>query len=92
MLADCLTTLVERKAPPPMEVLVVDDGSENSLQGTVALFAQRGLKIKCIRQQQSGLNAARNRGVREAAGEVIAFLDDDTLVSRNGRRQSIRVS
>jgi GT2 family glycosyltransferase len=35
----------------------------------------------CERQRLSGLNGARNRGVAVAAGELLAFLDDDTLVS-----------
>jgi glycosyltransferase involved in cell wall biosynthesis len=60
------------------EVLVVDNASTDRTPEVVAECAARGLvDIRSIREMELGLDAARNRGVREAAGEIVAFLDDD---------------
>lgn len=56
------------------ELIVVDDGSSD---GTEALLSSYGDRLLSIRQENRGPSAARNRGVREAHGELIAFLDSD---------------
>ena len=66
---------------PDMEVLVVDDASDDPQQtaAVVAEFAPR-LHVRLIRlPQRRGTGHARNAGVLAAAGEYIAFLDDDDL-------------
>lgn len=65
---------VRRQTCTDFEVVVVDDGST---QDTAAALAGYGDGIRLIRQQNSGASAARNRGVREARGSLIAFLDAD---------------
>lgn len=60
----------------PLEVVVVDDGSKD---GTAALVRERFPDVHLIQQENAGQAAARNRGVEEARGEVIAFLDADDL-------------
>ncbi len=56
------------------ELIVVDDGSTD---GTESLFQSQGSNIKYIWQKNSGVSAARNRGIEESTGEHIAFLDSD---------------
>lgn len=79
----CLATLQRQDADPDaVEVVVVDDGSEEEMAALVAEVARTGpIPMRCERQPTSGLNAARNRGTAVSSGEVLAFLDDDTLVS-----------
>lgn len=59
------------------EIIVIDDGSgDNTEAALAALTAQK--KIRYFRQPKNlGVSAARNRGVKEAKGEVIIFLDSD---------------
>jgi glycosyltransferase involved in cell wall biosynthesis len=78
-LRDSLATLQLQRAAD-LEVLVIDDGSTSPLAPVVA-GVTGPVPMRCLRQAPAGLNAARNRGVAEASGEIIAFLDDDTLVA-----------
>ncbi|HEX8362149.1 MAG TPA: glycosyltransferase [Longimicrobium sp.] len=59
---------------PPTEVIVVDDGSSDD---TAAVCAR--LPVRYVPQANTGLPGARNRGIREARGEWIAFCDSDDL-------------
>jgi GT2 family glycosyltransferase len=57
-----------------MEIIVVDDGSNDDTQ---ALLCQRYPEIVYIKQSNQGVSAARNVGLRAAKGEWIALLDSD---------------
>ena len=59
---------------PPHEIVVVDDGSRDDTPARVAAF---GAAVRYVRQENAGGAGARNRGVSEATGEWIAFLDSD---------------
>lgn len=62
---------------PDLEVLVVDDGSTDDTPGILASY---GPRVHAVTQKNAGPSAARNRGVREAAGELVAFHDSDDLM------------
>jgi glycosyltransferase involved in cell wall biosynthesis len=63
------------------ELVVVDDGSRDST-GTIA--ASFPAPVRVVRQENAGVADARNRGVAEAEGELIAFCDaDDVLLPRH---------
>lgn len=61
---------------PDREVIVVDDGSTDDTRDRLAPFEGR---IRYVHQENRGLSAARNTGVRVARGALVAFLDSDDL-------------
>lgn len=70
----------------PVEVIVVDDGSSDD---TLAALQRYGSAIKVVAQKNAGPSAARNRGVMESSGDVLAFLDsDDTWLPEKIARQA----
>ncbi len=67
---------VLQQTHPKVEVIVVDDGSTDDTPAVVAAF---GGDVTYVRQENSGVSAARNRGIGLAKGEYIAFLDADDV-------------
>jgi glycosyltransferase involved in cell wall biosynthesis len=60
--------------PAPREVVVVDDASSDQSDTVAAEF---GAAVRVITQEHRGVGAARNNGVRNSTGELLAFLDCD---------------
>jgi glycosyltransferase involved in cell wall biosynthesis len=60
------------------EIIVVDDGSIDDTAGVLRPLVEQGL-IRYVYQQNRGESAARNRGMVDAKGRYIAFLDSDDL-------------
>jgi glycosyltransferase involved in cell wall biosynthesis len=58
------------------EVIVIDDGSAERIEASIAHHATRP---RVIRQRNLGPAAARNRGIEAASADIVAFLDSDDL-------------
>ena len=78
-LAEALDSVMAQDYPD-LEVVVIDDGSTDR-SGDIARSYASGQphRLRCHRQENAGLSAAQNAGVRESSGEFIAFLDCDDL-------------
>jgi glycosyltransferase involved in cell wall biosynthesis len=62
-----------------IEILVVDNASTDETQDLVESFQSTTGNVRYIFESTLGLSHARNRGVREAHGELVAFIDDDAI-------------
>jgi GT2 family glycosyltransferase len=77
--ADLLPKTVEsvlQQSLAPVDVIVVDDGSTDDTPSVCAAFAE---PVRYIRQENAGVSAARNRGIRLATAEWVAFVDSDDI-------------
>ena len=60
-----------------IELILVNDGSKDNSGGICDALSKRDKRVKVIHQENQGISAARNRGIKEAEGEYIAFIDND---------------
>ncbi len=64
-----------------IEIIVVDNApDDDSTRRAVETLSARDSRVRYVREEHAGLSCARNRGLREASNELIAFTDDDVCV------------
>jgi glycosyltransferase involved in cell wall biosynthesis len=72
-----LDSLLAQRTATAHEILVVDDGADDATREVAG--SRPGVRY-VAHERRRGLNAARNTGVRESRGQLVAFVDDDVLV------------
>lgn len=77
----------------PYELIIVDDGStDNSLNVARKRISElENERVRIIHQENAGVSAARNKGILEAKGEYIAFLDADDLWDKEYLAEQVKL-
>ena len=73
-----------------LEIILVDDGSNEETAEKLDRLAEKDLRIRVIHQENKGASAARNTGIREAGGRYLAMMDADDYLSPETCEQVIR--
>lgn len=73
----CLTSLEPQCPDDLVEVLVVDNNSTDDTADVVRKFSERKHNVRYVFEESQGLSHARNRGIKEAVGQIVAYIDDD---------------
>lgn len=87
-LAECLDSVLEQTYPN-LQVICVNDGSKDRSQEILEEYACRDRRIIPVVKENGGLSSARNRGLEEATGEYVMFLDSDDWLDRDICRQAV---
>lgn len=66
-----------------MELIIVNDGSTDETQSIIDWYKERYPQVKAVCQLNGGQASARNTGIKYAAGEYIAFMDNDDMIRTN---------
>ena len=82
-LAECLDSVVNQTLSD-IEIICVDDGSPDRSIDILMEYAAKDDRIQIIRQENKGLPAARNAGLRVASGDYVYFVDSDDMLRMNG--------
>lgn len=72
----CLQSVVAQTCHD-IEIILIDDGSNDGCGAFCDDWAQKDDRIRVIHQQNQGLSAARNTGIKVAKGEYLSFVDSD---------------
>jgi glycosyltransferase involved in cell wall biosynthesis len=76
LVQEAIESVLAQDVGPPFEIVVVDDGSAGETRDALQRF---GRAIRYARQDNRGLNPARNHGLRLVQGDLVAMLDDDDI-------------
>ena len=78
-LDQCISSVVAQNYSN-FECMIVDDGSNDGSQDICDKWENKDNRIKVIHQKNSGVSAARNKGIELAKGEYITFIDSDDFI------------
>lgn len=78
----CIQSIVNQSYKD-FECILIDDGSSDGCEMICDQWAQKDSRIKVIHQSNQGVSKARNRGIAEAQGEYITFIDSDDWIDPN---------
>lgn len=89
LLFRCLQSLAAQEYPKESyELIVVDDGSNDDTEDVVLRFSERAPlpRVRYRKLPHMGPSKARNFGIEQSSGEIVAFIDDDAYAKRDWLR------
>lgn len=92
MLPGCLESLANQRADSDLyEVLVINNNSTDNTQHAAEEFAKKHSNFHVLFEKNQGLSRAKNRGVKEAAADYVAFIDDDSRAPETWIQEALEI-
>ena len=79
-LYECIDS-IRRQTYKDLEIILVDDGSPDNCGMICDEYAKNDERIRVIHQNNAGLSSARNKGIENASGDYLCFVDSDDFIS-----------
>lgn len=85
----CIQSVLNQSYPY-FELILIDDGSTDNSSEICDEFAQTDSRIRVIHKENQGVSASRNKGIDEAKGDFIVFVDSDDLIQKRMLQKMVR--
>ena len=83
-LEKCVNSLLNQTiGRESLQIILIDDGSTDSSPAICDRLSAENTCVTAIHQENAGVSAARNRGIQEADGKYIVYLDSDDTLLKN---------
>lgn len=90
-LRKCLDSIF-RAIPRKTEVIVINDGSTDNSESIILEYQKNHKNIRYIKQENQGLPGVKNRGLREALGKYVIFIDSDDYFGEKGYSDMLKTA
>lgn len=81
-LSACVKSILQQTYQD-LECILIDDGSGDGSAAIGRAFAEEDSRVVYVRQENAGVSRARNRGLAQARGEYILFVDSDDILKKD---------
>lgn len=83
-LEKCILSCIHQDIPlSEYEIVIINDGSRDNSIKIIEKYALSTKNIKVVHKNNGGLSSARNRGIKEASGDFLWFIDSDDWIEEN---------
>jgi glycosyltransferase involved in cell wall biosynthesis len=85
LLENCVNSLFNQTYPKDgYDILVIDDGSDDGTEDLLdGIIKNAPCELRYLKQEHKGPASARNLGIKNSKGEIVAFIDDDCIADEN---------
>ncbi len=87
-LAQCIDSIIDQDGK--FEIIAINDGSTDKSLNILQHYAEKYSNIKVITQKNQGVSASRNKGISEAKGDYIIFVDSDDWLEEDAFEQILK--
>jgi len=83
---------IQDQSETDFETIIIDDGSKSEVANYLDLWMKNDNRFRVIHTQNKGVSAARNRGIQEAIGQWITFVDSDDYLEQDALKIALKIA